>query len=311
MLSGAAFSRWKSPHGTTRLREDDEVANDLDDRLAASDRSTDAGMLVDLGCDLAEAGRHVDAEYSFRRAVALGLEWVVFNVGNELMAQGRLAEAVEAYGRAIAAGETDAWLNLGRCLEDLGDVAGAERAYREADAAQDPNGALALAYLLRDQGEHDEAEEWARRAASRDNLEAAGAAASWAYDRTHDPALEAELRRGAGHYPPARADLAQILRDTGRAEEARQELTLGAKLGQRECWLPLGNLLSDDFGDPAAAEDAYRAGIAAGDSYCHHNLGLLLLEQGDLEAADEQFRRGAAAGDRLADHALRELMDDG
>lgn len=234
----------------------------------------------------------------------------MFNVGNALKAQGRLTEAVEAYRPALAAGVTDAWLNLGQCLEDLGDLAGAMHAYREADTAEDPNGALALAYLLREQGEHDEAEQWARKAAARGNLEGVGAAACWAYDRTLDPSLEAELRRGAGHYPSARADLAKVLRDTGRVEEARRELTLGAKLGQRECWLPLGNLLSDDFGDLAAAEDAYRAGIAAGDSYCHHNLGLLQLEQGDVEAAEEQFRRGAEAGDRLAEHTLRELLDD-
>lgn len=297
--------------GTVDLREDDEVPNDLDARLAASDRSPEPATLVDLGCDLADAGRHVDAEYCFRQAVALGVEWANFNVGNELMAQGRLKEAVEAYRRAVAVGETDAWLNLGHCLEDLGDPAGAMRAYREADAADDPNGALALAYILREQGEHGLAEQWARKAALRGNLEAVGAAACWAYDRTHDPALEVELRRGAGQYPSARADLARILRDTGRAEEARRELTLGAKLGQRECWLPLGNLLSDDFGDPAGAEDAYRAGIAAGDTYCHHNLGLLLLEHGDVEAAAEQFRLGVEAGDRLAEHALRELMDGG
>lgn len=115
---------------------------------------------------------------------------------------------------------------------------------------------------------------------------------------------------GAAHYPSARVDLAQVLRDTGRAEEARRELALGAKLGQRECWLPLGNLLRDHFDDPVAAEDAYRAGIAAGDSHCHHNLGTLLLEQGDIEAAEEQFRRGAETGDRLAERSLQDLTDD-
>lgn len=287
------------------------MPNDLDARLEASDRASDTELLVDLGCDLADAGRHLDAEYCFRRAVALGEEWVIFNLGNELKALGRLSEAIQAYWRAIAVGETDAWLNLGHCLQELGDLAGAMRAYREADGAEDPNGALALAYMLREQGERVEAEDWANRAASLGNLEAVGAAACWAYNRTLDPALEGELRRGAGHYPSARADLAVILRDTGRLEEARRELALGAKLGQRECWLPLGNLLRKDFGDAVAAEDAYRAGIAAGDGHCHHNLGLLLLELGDVEAAEEQFRRGAETGDRLAEGTLRDLTEDG
>ncbi len=55
---------------------------------------------------------------------------------------------------------------------------------------------MALAYLLRYQGERDEAEAVARQAAARGNLEAVGAAACWAYDRTLDPGLEADLRRG-------------------------------------------------------------------------------------------------------------------
>jgi len=119
----------------------------------------------------------------------------------------------------------------------------------------------------------------------------------------------------------ARADLAQLLLDTGRRAEARAELERGAKLGQRECWLPLGNLFAgDDLGevpvaggavDLAAAEDAYRAGIAAGDTHCHHNLGVLLLQRGDADAAAEEFRAGAAAGDDLAERALQRLPPPG
>jgi tetratricopeptide (TPR) repeat protein len=222
----------------------------------------------------------------------------------------QLTEAVDSYRRAIAAGETDAWLNMGICLEDLGDLAGAMHAYRQADAAGDPHAAMALAYLLRDQGEHAEAESIARQGGGLGNLEAVGAAACWEYCRTLDPGLEADVRRGAAYYPSARADLADILRYTGRSEEALRELTLGAKLGEEVCWLPLGNRLRDDFSDTAAAEEAYRAGIVAGDSYCHHNLAVLLEERGDVRAAAEQFRQGAAAGDSLAENALRNPSTD-
>jgi alkylation response protein AidB-like acyl-CoA dehydrogenase len=62
------------------------------------------------------------------------------------------------------------------------------------------------------------------------------------------------------------------------------------------------------MGDDEAAEEAYRSGIAAGDSYCHHNLGVLLADRGDLEGAAEQFALGAATGDQLAAQALRELQ---
>ena len=190
------------------------MTRDLDARLAEADRSLGVEQLIGLGCDLADDGRQLDAEYCFRKAVALGEDWVWFNVGNALAAQGRMIEAVTAYERAIAAGETDAWLNLGRVLGELGDLAGAMRAYRKAEQAGDENGALARAYALFEQGEREQAEAAALRAARAGNLEAVGAAACWAYNRTYDPTLEGDLRRGADHFPSARADLAQLLCDT-------------------------------------------------------------------------------------------------
>jgi tetratricopeptide (TPR) repeat protein len=124
---------------------------------------------------------------------------------------------------------------------------------------------------------------------------------------TLDPALEADLRAGADHLPAARADLGDLLRSTGRSAEARRVLERGAKLGEPVCWLPLGNLYADELRDIEAAEEAYRAGISAGDTYCHHNLAVLLADRGDLEGAVEHFREGAAAGDTLAAEALKEL----
>ena len=48
----------------------------------------------------------------------------------------------------------------------------------------------------------------------------------------------------------------------------------------------------------------------AGDTFCHHNLGVLLVDRGDLEGAIEHFRLGAASGDALAAEALRDLGVD-
>jgi tetratricopeptide (TPR) repeat protein len=284
------------------------VDGDLDDRLEAA--ASDPGLLVELGCDLADAGRPVDAERCFRRAVQLGETWAALNLGNALAAQRRWADAVPAYEQAIATGETDAWVNLGVVREELGDVTGAMRAYREAARTGDSNGALALAFLLKERGEPEEADQMARQALDAGNRAAAGVLASWAWNRTLDPTLEPALRAGAERYPAARADLAELLRSTGRAVEARSVLERGAKLGERELWLPLGNLYGDELRDQAAAEQAYLSGIAAGDSYCHHNLGLLLAERGDVDGAEEQFRLGASAGDQKAAAALRRLMGE-
>jgi tetratricopeptide (TPR) repeat protein len=252
------------------------VGDDLDLRLSQVSTSEDTDQLIDLGCDLADAERLPDAERCFRRAASLGSAVAEFNLGNTLADLGHPAEAVAAYQRALAGGETAAWLNLGHALADLGDRVGAMRAFREAAGEGNPTAAAVLT--------------------------------SWEWNETLDPALEPALRAGADLYPSARVDLAHLLLETGRIDEARTVLERGAKLGEVESWLPLGNLYADEFGDTAAAETAYRGGIAAGDTYCHHNLGVLLLERGAGEPAREQFRLGAAAGDALAARALRNLI---
>jgi tetratricopeptide (TPR) repeat protein len=283
------------------------MRNDLEVRLRRVRASTDVDELLDLGCDLADAGRQSDAEWCFRRAADLGEPVAWFNLGNALAGQDRLEEAAAAYEHAIAGGEPDAWRNLGRVLEKLGDLAGAMHAYRGAADAGDLRGGLQLAFLLQEQGEPEQALEVARTLAAAGDGEAAAVLACWRWCATHDPSLEADLRAGADRFPAARSDLAALLRESGRPDEARFVLERGAKRGDAESWLPLGNLYAEEMGDVEAAEEAYRSGIAAGDIFCHHNLGILLADRGDLEGALEQFGLGAAAGDGMAASALREF----
>jgi tetratricopeptide (TPR) repeat protein len=197
------------------------------------------------------------------------------DLGDAPVAWRRWDGASAAYEVALADGDGSAWRSLGAMLEEQGELAAAIDAYRGAAEAGDPEAAAIVACRL-----------WCT---------------------TLDPALEDALRAGADHLPAARADLGDLLRATGRSEEARWVLERGAKLGEAVCWLPLGNLYADDLGDEESAEEAYRAGIAAGDTYCHHNLGVLLADRGDVEGAIEHFREGAAAGDGLAAEALRDL----
>jgi tetratricopeptide (TPR) repeat protein len=283
------------------------MREDLDGRLRGLRACRDADAVIELGCDLADAGRHQDAERCFRRAAELGdaLGW--FNLGNSLAARGRVEEAVDAYEKALAGGERDAWVNLGLVLEQLGDLAGAMRAYRGAGASGDTQGGLQLAFLLHEQGEHEQAIAVAAALAATGDDVAAAVVACWRWAASHDVALEVDLRSGADRFPGARVALAALLRVTGRVAEARFTLERGAKLGEVQAWLPLGNFYVEDLADVEAAEEAYRAGIAAGDGYCHHNLAVLLADRGDLDGAVEHFRLGAADGDDLAAQALREL----
>lgn len=115
---------------------------------------------------------------------------------------------------------------------------------------------------------------------------------------------------GAEHYGSAQADLADLLRTTGRLDEARAQLERGCAADEKGCWLFLGNLLADHLKDTVAAEAAYRAGISTGNVNCHHNLAMLLLEHDRTDAVLEHLRAGADAGNAIDDRTLREVLAD-
>ena len=280
---------------------------DLERRLGELRDSDDVVALIELGCDLSDAGRSSDAEACFRRAARSGDPVAFYDLGNELAAQERWAETVEPYERAIAGGETDALFNLGLALEELGDLAGARRAYEAAAAAGDTKGWVHLAWLLRSLGELRPAAAAVEAGAAAGDLLAAAVHACWRWCETRDPALEADLWAGADRYDCARTDLADLLHGSGRLDEARKVLQRGVELGESASMLALGNLLSEELDDDVAAERVYRLGIAAGDAHCHDNLGVLLRERGDLDGAAEQFFYGELRGDALAARHLREL----
>jgi TPR repeat protein len=191
------------------------------------------------------------------------------------------------------------------------DAAGRERALRTAAERGDAPAALALAHLLREDGRHGESWHWAQLAADAGNPTAAGTLACWRWVESRDPALEPQLRAGADHSHSARAGLADLLRTTGRIEEARTVLERGAVRGEVASWLPLGNIYREELDDVVAAEAAYRAGIEGGDIHSHHNLGVLLLGAGDVDGAIEHFSIAAAGGDELAARVLREVLYEG
>jgi tetratricopeptide (TPR) repeat protein len=259
---------------------------------------------------LRELGRPAEAAAAYVQAVDGGEAGAELNLGLALLDLRRWAGALPMLEAALAAGDNRAQAPVGTALLELGDRMGALRAFRAASAAGDPQGTLELAFFAREDGNRAEAQQLAEQAAQAGNLVAAGVVACWAWDQTLDPSLEDALRTGAEHYPSARAALGDLLRRTGRVDEARTVLEHGTKLGEKVCWLPLGNLYAAELHDPEAAEAAYRRGIAAGDNNCHHNLAELLHGRGDLVGAERHYRLGEEGGDGLAGQALKKLLTE-
>jgi len=286
------------------------VDDDLDRRLGRLGELADDGDILLLGCDLADADRQEDAERCFRKAADLGSEIAWFNLGNTLRKLGRDTDAVAAYEQAIAGGEADAYLNLAQICEERGDLAGAAIVYRQGFDAGDDGCGVSLAFLLRDQGERSEAMRFVGLSTQRGDRMAAAVQGCWQWIETQDPGLEQALRDGADVYPSARASLAALLLQAGRASEAQSVLEEGTRLGETESFLPLGNFYADQLGDAALTEEMYRRGIEAGDAHSHHNLAILLLERDELDEALNHLRFAVAAGDQLAARTLRELPEE-
>jgi tetratricopeptide (TPR) repeat protein len=218
----------------------------------------------------------------------------LYDRGYDLAEAGDHELAVESFRRAAELGCGMAWLGLGTSLGEL-------HRWDEAGAAFQRAAELGAA---------DDAWAWNQRSRDADDPQAAAVLACWRWELTRDPALEADLRAGAGHHPPARTALADLMRTDGRVEEARTVLEAGAMRDELDSWLPLGNLYLIELEDDVAAEAAYRAGVEGGDVFAHTNLGMLLRERGDVAGAVRHLSIAAEDGDELAADQLRELLDE-
>ena len=219
----------------------------------------------------------------------------LYDRGFDLAEAGDHEGAVAAFRRAAELGCAVAWGGLGSSLAAL---------HRWDEAGLAIQRATEL-------GVTDDAWAWSRRSADAGDPQPAAVLACWRWELTRDPALEADLRAGAEHHPPARAALADLLRTDGRVADARAVLEAGALRDELDSWLPLGNLYLLELKDDVAAEAAYRAGIEGGDVFAHTNLGMLLRERGDVAGAVRHLSRAAEDGDELAARELRELLDEG
>ena len=192
----------------------------------------------------------------------------------------------------------------GQALEELGLVADAAAVYEEM-----MEGFLLgfedLAWLERGRGNIDRACELLERYLELDEepdeetLHIRGVLGHWRWHFQMQVDAEQLLRDGADYYVSARADLAGLLKATGRIDEAERVLRRGVDLGEVESFLPLGNLLRDTDRSEEA-EKLYRLGFALGDAHSAYNLHSQLHEQGRDDEAQEWLWLAAEGGDEKA-----------
>ena len=202
-----------------------------------------------------------DAEECFRRATGLGARRGAFDLGNELAAQARWEDAARpTRSRWPAArptpGATSGWCSSAwrHRRRDVGLPRRCRRRRRHGGCSW-----RCCSQPGRGRGARG------GRGARRDGrAPRRRGPACWRWCAVRDPGLE--------DGPSCRADPARRparprrpAATTGRTAEARWVLERGASWGAVH-WLPLGNFYADEMRDVEAAEEAYRAGIAAGTS---------------------------------------------
>lgn len=123
-------------------------------------------------------------------------------------------------------------------------------------------------------------------------------------------AIEEDLIAALPVQRTAWRNLALLYEETRRQEQARMVYLEGIEKGYTELYMEYGNFLFRHDEDLDEAAKAYKLGIAAGHTKCHHNLAIVYMRQGHDEEGMREARIGAEAGDEPAIRLLRILIID-
>jgi tetratricopeptide (TPR) repeat protein len=212
-----------------------------------------------LGNLFSEAGKPLEAEEMYRRALASGKTAAAFNLGGLLAEAGRFEEAEEIYRRAVDDGHVYAAINLSVLLDDVGRASELPDVCRRVADAGGSDAAFNLGRLLAEEERLEEAEEMYRRAAD-DGV------------------------------PEAARNLGRLLSVAGRLEEAEEVYRRAADAADPTAANNLGCMLAD-AGRTTEAEGMWRRAAGAGNVFAVMNLGILLDEMGRVNEAEEMYRR--------------------
>ncbi|MGW4814309.1 type VII secretion system-associated protein [Kitasatospora cineracea] len=234
--------------------------------------------------------------------------------------RGRLKQARAAYAAAAEAGSSEAAYRLGYLLDASGDLDGALRWYRQAAEQRFFPAFNDLAVLHFRRGELDQAEHWFRRGMDAGDWTAAAGLGALLRHRG-DPEAESLLRivegtpagKGAAAVigdDLARSDLeasvssadqlAGLLHEQGRVDEAREMWEAAAADGSARAALSLGKL-SLSRGDRSGAKRWWRQAADAGFLLGAYYLGELFQEDSDTAEAERWWRTAADSLERTLD----------
>jgi tetratricopeptide (TPR) repeat protein len=297
-----------------------------------------AADLVDDGCDLFDEGRFEEAAATFAAAVARGERWASLNLGNALAELRRWDEAATAFRDAIDAGELSARLNLANLYAtQLFRYDEARAEYEQAWAEGDAAAAVGRGLLAAEEGDLDAALAWLTRAHDR-GAPSAGWRLASVLGRLGrvDEAFALYDAAGEGD-PEARLSRAILLRDLGRLDESREQLTESVADGTAEAVLYLadvesrlghddeaGRLFAEAAGadpeallawaafleqtgrDPLAPLAVYEQAITAGDRRAYYNLATYFAGLDRWSDARDAYERAKSFGDPKAAGSFEE-----
>jgi Flp pilus assembly protein TadD len=236
--------------------------------LLRTDETLDPGVRAfNLGVVLLQQQRRDEAEAEFRRAVELSRHaGAALNLGGFCLSRDDVEQAETFYRLAADSLHPNygarAALALGDLIADR-DPDDAEHYYRRAIASDNeqvmPEACFALGSLLESAGREVEAERaWEQGMAHGDGRSAANLG-NRRQARGDNLGAETALRRALDDEtvrPLVAVNLALLLKENGRDEEAAEMLTLGRDLGNERAALYLG-LMKLEAGDAVSAREEF------------------------------------------------------
>ncbi|MFB9688329.1 tetratricopeptide repeat protein [Amycolatopsis plumensis] len=190
--------------------------------------------------------------------------------------------AYKWYEKAAELGNPDGFTYIGIAHENLHDTSGAEDFYRRAADAGDAHGMNHLALLLRKKGKVNESEHWYRTAV---------------------------ITKSDGEYPlDASINLAQLLAETDRLDEAEAIYRQAAESGKDEALSELGYLLARS-GRKTEARRLWLEAVEKGIASAAANLALDAEVENNYSAAETWWNKAIDLGFEPAVMRLAIMLD--